>query len=84
MVVIGRLIKGLAMGILSSLIPVYVAETIVKKASSISFVQLNAAISGLAMYYIAYFFPVLMPNEYSFRFAWAIEALPAIAIFILS
>ncbi|KAK6455531.1 high-affinity glucose transporter, partial [Scheffersomyces xylosifermentans] len=86
LIVLGRLFKGMSMGFLSAVIPIYLSETIPseKKGSSISFVQLNSAIAGLLMYFVTYAFQLLIKDEYSFKYAWGIEALPAIALLILS
>lgn len=86
LVALGRILKGITMGIISSLVPVYVPEAIPmqKKGYSLSLIHLSSTLGTLGIYYIGFFFQKKLKNELSFKFTWALEAVPAIVLSLLS
>lgn len=86
LVVVGKLLKGIALGFISSIIPVYIAEVLPssRRGSSLCVVQLTSTIGALTMYYTCYVFEHIIQDEYSFKWTWAMEILPAICLLPLS
>lgn len=85
MLVIGRMIKGITIGIFSSLLPVYVSEVISinKRGLATSVLQWCLTWGIMIMFYISYFCSFLN-NELSFRISWGVELIPGFLLLILS
>lgn len=83
-VVVGRVMKGFAVGLISAVIPIYVSETFPnnKRGLSMSLVLLSSIFGSISMYCLGYFFQKYMKNENSFKYSWLIASSPA--VFLLS
>ncbi|CCE85987.1 Piso0_005629 [Millerozyma farinosa CBS 7064] len=83
-VVVGRVMKGFAIGLISAVIPIYVSETFPnnKKGLSMSLVLLSSTFGSISMYCLGYFFQKYLKNENSFKYSWLIASSPA--VFLLS
>lgn len=81
MLIIGRLIKGITVGIFGSHVGVYVSEIspTSKKELLMSLIQLSLTIGIAVMFFIGYACTAL-EDTLSFRVAWLIEIIPAIII----
>lgn len=86
MVVIARVLKGTSMGFISTVMPVYVAEAIPanKKGTLLSVVQFSSALGTFTLYYVGNLFQARVGDDYSFRYTWLVEAVPALVLFALS
>lgn len=85
MVVAGRLIRGISVGAFSVLLPLYIGEVITsdRKGAATSIVQLSLTAAILVMFYVCFFLNFLN-NDLSFRLAWGIEIVPALALLLSS
>ncbi|KAK9384134.1 general substrate transporter, partial [Lipomyces mesembrius] len=83
MLISGRLISGLCIGITSSLVPIYLSEIAPRKIRGrlVSFQQL-AVNSGVVIQYLVQYGCSFLNSEAVFRLPWAIQTLPAIILFI--
>ncbi|KAK9312100.1 general substrate transporter [Lipomyces starkeyi] len=83
MLITGRLIGGLCIGLTSSLVPVYQSEIAPHKIRGrvVSFQQFAITGGVLIQYLIEYGFSYL-DSQAAFRLPWAIQAVPAIILFI--
>lgn len=83
MVVLSRWIKGLAIGMFSILVAAYISEIIPKhrKGRTMALVQFAFSLAMLAVYYMCVGLNFL-GSPLSFRVAWGLEMIPAIATMI--
>jgi MFS family permease len=86
MLVIGRAVKGVTVGIFSSLLPVYVAEVIPSKKRGLatSVMQWCLTWGIMIMFYLSYSCTFLFDDDRSFRLAWGIELVPGSLLLFLS
>lgn len=86
MLVLARLFKGTAVGFISTVIPVYVVEALPdeRRGMTLSIVQLSSSCGALALYYIGYVFQTYISSDLSFRYTWAVEAIPTLLFLLLS
>lgn len=86
MVVIARVLKGTSMGFISTVMPVYVAEAIPanKKGTLLSVVQFSSTLGTFTLYYVGNLFQARVGDDYSFRYTWLVESVPALILFALS
>ncbi|CAH2352970.1 hypothetical protein CLIB1423_08S04984 [[Candida] railenensis] len=86
MVVSGRVLKGISMGFVSTILPVYVSETLPnsRRGSSLAIVQLSSTIGTLVLYYVGNIFQTHILNDFSFRYTWMVETFPTILLLVLS
>ncbi|SCU91003.1 LANO_0D10484g1_1 [Lachancea nothofagi CBS 11611] len=85
MLIVGRLVRGIAVGTLSVLLPVYIGEVIPsnKKGAATSIVQLALTLAILVTFFTCFLLNFL-ENQISFRVAWGLEMIPALVFFLLS
>ncbi|CCH41251.1 Hexose transporter [Wickerhamomyces ciferrii] len=85
MVIGGRAVKGIAVGIFSSSLTVYVTEVFPphKKGLATSITQWSLTWGIMIMFYSAYLCSFI-ESELSFRIAWGLELLPGLLLLILS
>ncbi|ODV95221.1 hypothetical protein PACTADRAFT_2925 [Pachysolen tannophilus NRRL Y-2460] len=85
MLISGRLIKGVANGVFSCSLSVYVFEVIPysKKGLILSVVQWSCA-WGILLKYLINYGSILITKNFSFRLSWALEMLPSIFLLILA
>ncbi|KAK9384208.1 general substrate transporter [Lipomyces mesembrius] len=83
MLVAGRLLSGVCIGITSSLVPIYQSEISPRKVRGriVSFQQFAITWGILIQYSIQYGCSFIQ-SEASFRLPWAIQAVPAVFLFI--
>lgn len=81
-IVLARVATGIAMGLLSCTIPVYITEVIprAKRGKAISMVQLGSVVGTIAIFYLSSVLQIYLPDEYSFKITWACEAVPALFV----
>lgn len=86
LVVVGRILKGIAMGMISSIVPVYVSETIQRKrkGNSLAIIYLHSTIGTLLIYYMSFFLQKYFEDELSFKYAWACEGIPGVILILLT
>lgn len=79
---LARVATGIAMGLLSCSIPVYITEVIprTKRGKAISLVQLGSVMGTIATFYLSSVLQIYLPDEYSFKITWACEAVPALFV----
>ncbi|KAK9319215.1 general substrate transporter [Lipomyces orientalis] len=82
MLIIGRAISGIGVGILSTLVPIYQSEIAPRKFRGriVSFQQFAITCGIMTQYFIEYGFSFLH-SEVVFRGPWAIQAAPAVILF---
>ncbi|KAH3667803.1 hypothetical protein WICMUC_005203 [Wickerhamomyces mucosus] len=85
MVVVGRAIKGLAVGIFSSILSVYISETLPdqKKSLATSAMQWSLTWGIMLMFYLSYIC-VGLEGDISFRIAWGMECIPGALLILFS
>ncbi|SCU83480.1 LADA_0C11694g1_1 [Lachancea dasiensis] len=85
MLIAGRLVRGVAVGILSVLLPVYIGEVIPinKKGAATSVVQLALTVSILIIFFMCFLLNNL-ESQLSFRVAWGLELVPGLVFFLLT
>ncbi|SCU79159.1 LAME_0A07492g1_1 [Lachancea meyersii CBS 8951] len=85
MLIAGRLVRGVAVGTLSVLLPVYIGEVIPseKKGTATSIVQLALNLAILGTFFTCFLLNIL-ESHVSFRVAWGLELIPALAFLLLS
>ncbi|KAJ8096617.1 general substrate transporter [Lipomyces tetrasporus] len=83
MLIAGRLIAGLCIGLTSSLVPIYQSEIAPRKIRGrvVSFQQF-AITAGVLIQYIIQYGCSFLESEAAFRLPWAIQTVPAIVLFI--
>lgn len=83
--ILGKLIKGITLGIIYAVVPVYMSEIfpIYKKGSFISVFHLHSTMGAIVMYFTAYLFQIYRADEYCFKGTWAVGAVPALLLLIL-
>ncbi|KAK9484957.1 general substrate transporter [Lipomyces starkeyi] len=83
MLVAGRLLSGVCIGLTSALVPIYQSEIAPRKVRGriVSFQQFAITWGVLIQYSIQYGCSFLQ-SEAAFRLPWAIQAVPAIILFI--
>ncbi|SCU77286.1 LAFA_0A00826g1_1 [Lachancea sp. 'fantastica'] len=85
MLVAGRLVRGVAVGLLSVLLPVYIGEVIPldKKGRATSIVQFALTLAILGTF-TSCFLLNFLETHVSFRVAWGLELVPALIFLLLS
>lgn len=85
MVIGGRIVKGLAVGIFSSILPVYISEVLPpnRKGLGTSIMQWSLTWGIMLMYYTT-FLCNFLGDERAFRTAWGIEMSPGFFLLIFS
>lgn len=85
MVMASRAIKGFAVGIFSSILPVYASEVfpLNKKGLATSIMQSSLTWGIMLMFYLSYFCN-FMGNDNAFRLAWGLEMLPGLSLLFCS
>ncbi|KAK9375626.1 general substrate transporter [Lipomyces chichibuensis] len=83
MLVAGRVVSGVCVGLTSVLVPIYQSEIAPRKIRGrvVSFQQL-ALTSGILIQYSIQYGCSFLQSEASFRLPWAIQAIPAMILFI--
>ncbi|KAJ8098978.1 general substrate transporter [Lipomyces tetrasporus] len=83
MLIIGRVVAGLCIGLTSSIVPIYQSEIAPRKVRGriVSFQQF-AITCGILIQYIIQYGCSFLDSAASFRVPWAIQAVPAIILFI--
>ncbi|KAK9461429.1 general substrate transporter [Lipomyces oligophaga] len=83
LLIVGRVISGLCIGITSALVPIYQSEIAPRKIRGrvVSIQQFAVTWGILIQYFIQYGFSYVN-SQAAFRVPWAIQALPAIILFI--
>ncbi|GAM86371.1 hypothetical protein ANO11243_043850 [Dothideomycetidae sp. 11243] len=83
MLIVGRLINGLCVGICSAQVPVYIAEISppTKRGRLIGAQQWAITWGILIMYYISYGCAATLKGTEVFRVPWAVQMIPAIILF---
>ncbi|KAK9243419.1 general substrate transporter [Lipomyces tetrasporus] len=83
MLIAGRIISGLCIGITSSLVPIYQSEIAPRKIRGRVVSLLHFAISwGILIQYLIEYGCSFLNSQAVFRLPWAIQAVPAIFLFI--
>lgn len=85
MVILARGIKGITAGLFSILIAAYIGEVIPKqkKGQTMALIPLSFSLSILLVYYLCIGLNSLK-SQLSFRLTWAIEAIPAVGLFVFT
>ncbi|KAK9357113.1 general substrate transporter [Lipomyces starkeyi] len=83
MLVSGRVVSGVGVGLTSVLVPIYQSEIAPRKIRGrvVTFQQF-ALTWGILIQYAIQYGCSFIPSEASFRLPWAIQAIPAIILFI--
>ncbi|KAK9365191.1 general substrate transporter [Lipomyces kononenkoae] len=83
MLIAGRVISGLCIGLTASLIPTYQAEIAPHKIRGriVSFQSLAGAMGIMVQYFIQYGCSFI-DSEAAFRVPWAVQSVPAVILFI--
>lgn len=83
--ILGRLLKGISVGFISCLIPVYIFELFPpnKKGSSISVFHLSSTLGTVVIYFIGHILKDQLEGFYSFKATWGLEAAPAVLLMLL-
>lgn len=79
--VLVRLLKGMAVGMGSTIIPCYFLETINDNGHSLAVVYAVYLVGAALMYSLAYTFVSIFPNPYAFKIPWLLELAPALGLF---
>lgn len=85
MITVGRLVRGMAVGSFSVLLPVYIGEVIPahKKGTATAVVQLSITSAILVTFFVCFLLSFL-GDQASFRIAWGLEMIPALLVLLLS
>lgn len=85
LVVLSRWVKGLAVGMFSILVAAYISEVIPghRKGRTMALVQLGFSVAMLSVYYMCIGLNFL-GSPLSFRVAWGLEMVPALATLVLT
>ncbi|KAK9428197.1 general substrate transporter [Lipomyces doorenjongii] len=83
MLIVGRIISGLGVGISSTLVPIYQSEIAPRRFRGriVAFQQFAITCGIMILYLIEYGFSFL-DSEAVFRGPWAIQAVPAVVLFV--
>ncbi|KAK9371777.1 general substrate transporter [Lipomyces chichibuensis] len=83
MLVVGRVLSGICVGLTSTLVPIYQSEIAPRKIRGrvVSLQQL-ALTSGILIQYSIQYGCSFIQSQAAFRLPWAIQAIPAIFLFI--
>ncbi|KAK9482484.1 general substrate transporter [Lipomyces starkeyi] len=82
MLIIGRIIAGLCIGLTSSLVPIYQAEIAPRKIRGrVVALQHSALAWGIMIQYFIQYGCSFLDSQAAFRLPWAIQAVPAIILF---
>ncbi|KAK9489654.1 hypothetical protein V1508DRAFT_442506 [Lipomyces doorenjongii] len=83
MLIVGRIISGLGVGISSTLVPIYQSEIAPRRFRGriVAFQQFAITCGIMILYLIEYCFSFL-DSEAVFRGPWAIQAVPAVVLFV--
>lgn len=86
LVLLGYVVKGLPLGFIAAIVPLYISETIPsgRKGSSLSAIYSFYGIGASMMTWIAFFLPTVFGAMETFKLASAIEAAPATCLFLLT
>lgn len=81
-----RIIKGMTFGLLATLVPTYIADTIPKshQGYSLSVFHISSTVGAIAMYYGGYGLQVHIDSMMAIKAAWAAELVPATLLFCLN
>ncbi|ONH68380.1 High-affinity glucose transporter [Cyberlindnera fabianii] len=81
----GRSVKGVSVGIFSAMLSVYLLEVTpaLMRGLATSTVQWSLTWGIMIMFYVS-FFCNMMDDDWSFRTAWAIEGVPGLILFVAS
>lgn len=85
MIALARLIKGITIGMLSILVTSYITELFPShiRGRTLAFVQVGYTSSILSMHFFCVAFD-LIKNQLSFRLAWGLECIPAMAVYLIT
>ncbi|KAK9322266.1 general substrate transporter [Lipomyces orientalis] len=83
MLISGRIISGLCIGIMATLTPTYQSEIAPRKIRGrvVSFQSLAGALGIMIQYFIQYGCSFI-DSEAAFRVPWAVQAVPAVVLFV--
>ena len=86
LVLLGHVVKGFPLGFIAAIVPLYISETIPsgRKGSSLSAIYSFYGIGASMMTLISFFLPKAFGAMETFKLASAIEAAPAIFLFLFS
>ncbi|KAK9311085.1 general substrate transporter [Lipomyces starkeyi] len=83
MLIIGRVISGVCIGITSSLVPIYQSEIAPRKIRGrVVSIQQYAISLGIMIQYFIQYGSSFIHSQAAFRLPWAIQAVPAIVLFV--
>ncbi|KAJ8099472.1 general substrate transporter [Lipomyces tetrasporus] len=83
MLVAGRVVAGLCVGLTSSLVPIYQSEIAPRKIRGrIVSLQQFAITWGIMIQYFVQYGCSFLPSQAAFRLPWAIQAAPAVVLFV--
>ncbi|KAK9371132.1 general substrate transporter [Lipomyces kononenkoae] len=83
MLCIGRVIAGLCIGLTSAMVPIYQSEIAPRKIRGRVVAMQHFALScGILMQYLIQYGCSFLDSQAVFRIPWAIQAIPAIVLFI--
>lgn len=86
LVVLARVIKGSAMGFVSTSVPVYICEAVAsnKKGQSLSFMHLCSAVGSLLIFLCGSLFRKHFHDEKSFKYTWMCESVWGVLLLLFS
>lgn len=84
--ILGRVVKGLSIGFISCLVPMYISELfpVDAKGSSISLYHTWVTIGTTLMYLIGYLFETHVHEFFAFKWTWTIAILPSFFLILLT
>ncbi|WEJ94898.1 hypothetical protein PSN45_002400 [Yamadazyma tenuis] len=84
--VLGRLIKGSTVGLITCLVPIYISEIfpLRRKGFSISLFHVSTPIGSILMYFLGIALDTADTQYVPFKLLWALEGLPVVLVIVLA
>lgn len=86
LVVLGRVIKGISIGLVAAIVPLYISETVPRgrKAASLSTIYSFYGLGTSIMTLAGFLLPKANLSIQPFKIVWALESVPAFCLLLLS
>lgn len=84
--ILGRVAKGLTIGLVTCLIPVYIYEIfpLKKKGEAISVFHISTTTGIITMYFVGHILEKHTSRVESFKISWGIQGIPGVVVLILT